>query len=422
VATFHLRSFGCRANQADGAALARALGHAGLTPAAEAAADWLVLNTCTVTAEADAEARRAIRRLRRAHPRARIAVTGCYAERAPGELRALDGVTVVLGHAAKWDLASRLVAPESLPAAPKLANLAWLEAAPADRTRAVVKVQEGCSRACSFCIIPQVRGPARSRPLGAVLAEITELVAAGRQEIVVSGINLGQWGRDLGPRTRLEHLLAAILEQTRLPRLRLSSVEPMDWTPALTGLMASEPRLARHAHLPLQSGSDTVLRRMRRRYRARDYAARVEALAARVPRVAIGADVMTGFPGETEAEHAATVALIERLPLAYLHVFPYSERPGTESARRVAGGQWQPVPAAVAAARAGELRALGEARRRGFLASLVGLTLPAVMLQGGVALTDNYARLRIEGAAPAPGECVSVAVIAPERAVVCPAG
>ncbi|MGN6593411.1 MAG: MiaB/RimO family radical SAM methylthiotransferase [Terriglobales bacterium] len=416
MATFSLRNFGCRANQADGAALAHRLRQAGLTPAAGEAADWVVLNTCTVTAAADAEARRAIRQVHRTHPQARIAVTGCYAERAPGELRGLPGVEVVAGHAAKWDLAAQLLAPESLAPAPKLANLAWLETPPAGRTRAVVKVQEGCGRACSFCIIPRVRGASRSRPLGSVLREVATLVEAGQQEIVLSGINLGQWGRDLDPDLRLESLVAALLRQTALPRLRLSSVEPTDWSAALTALMAGEPRLARHAHLPLQSGSDAVLRRMRRRYRARDYAARVETLAAAVPLAAIGADVMTGFPGETAEEHAETLALLASLPLAYLHVFPYSERPGTVSARQVAAGRWQAVPAAVAAERARELRALDAGKRRSFLQPLVGLTLPAVMLQGGMALTDNYATVRIEGPAPAPGERRELTITASDGA------
>ena len=408
MATFHLRNFGCRANQADGAALSERLRQSGLTPAAEEAADWIVLNTCTVTGEADAEARRVIRRLRTARPRARIAVTGCYAERAPEELHRLPGVEVVAGHAAQWDLGAQLLPPESLAPAAKLANLAWLETPPADRTRAVVKVQEGCGRACSFCIIPQVRGGSRSGPLGSELAQIAALVKAGQQEIVISGINLGQWGRDLESKLRLEHLVAALLEQTAAPRLRLSSVEPMDWSAGLTALMAAEPRLARHAHLPLQSGSDTVLRRMRRRYRAGDYAARVEALAAAVPLVAIGADVMTGFPGETDAEHAGTLALVERLPLAYLHVFPYSERPGTESAREVAAGRWRAVPAAVSAARAAELRRLGADKQQAFLDRLVGTTLPALTLRGGQALTDNYVTVSLAMPAPAPGMLVRV--------------
>ncbi|MGH9412235.1 MAG: MiaB/RimO family radical SAM methylthiotransferase [Terriglobales bacterium] len=410
-ASFYVHNFGCRANQADGAALAAACEQAGLRAAEESEADWVVFNTCTVTAAADAEVRRAIRRLHRLRPQAQIAVTGCYAERAGAEIAGLGGVTLVAGHRGKAALPQQLLGVQPQPQ--KLAALAQLEfrrEGSGERSRPVVKVQEGCGRACSFCIIPQVRGASRSRPLGEVLGTIDTLVAAGHAEIVCSGINLGQWGRDLDGNLRLADLARSILEQTALPRLRLSSVEPRDWTPELTALMAaSGGRLARHAHLPLQSGSDAVLQRMHRRYRAQDYAALVEELAAQVPGVAIGADVMAGFPGESGAEFAEGLALIEKLPLAYLHVFPFSLRPGTEAARRLEAGAWRAVPAAVTMARVARLRQLGAAKRIAFLDALVGRTLSAVALHGGEAISDNYARITLATPA-APGTLVAVPI------------
>lgn len=409
MATFYLQNFGCRANQADGAALAAALERRGWAPAGSAAAAaWVVLNTCTVTAEADAEAQRAIRRLRREHPEAKIAVTGCYAERAPGEVAALAGVTLVAGNAAKSELAERLVAitgagleAEAAAQAPKLATLAAL-----GRVRPVVKVQEGCDRHCSYCIIPTVRGASRSLPLGGVLEQIQELATAGAQEVVVSGINLGQWGRDLGAGLGLPELVRAILEQTTLPRLRLSSVEPLDWCDALTGLLAAAPRLARHVHLPLQSGSDGVLRRMGRRYTAARYAELVTGLRARVPLAAIGADVMVGFPGESDVEFEETRALVAALPLTYLHVFSFSSRTGTAAARGLESGRWAAVPAAVAAERGRLLRRLSAEKRAAFLETLVGERLRVVTLAepraaGCWGLSDNYVKVAVSEAAPA---------------------
>ena len=415
MSTFHLRSFGCRANQAEGAALAAALAARGCAPVAAAEADWLVLNTCTVTAAADAEARRAIRQLHRRYPRARIAVAGCYAQRAPRELAALPGVAAVAGLGPAAAVAGALLPAAVLAPEPKLAVLAALASGPAAaRVRPVVKVQEGCGRRCAFCVLPLVRGASRSRPLGAVLGEVAALAAAGHAEVVLSGINLGQWGRDLGGGLDLAALARAVLEQTAIAQLRLSSVEPADWSPALTALLGR--RLARHVHLPLQSGSDAVLRRMRRRYRGRDYAARVAAIHRAAPLAAIGADVLAGFPGETEAEFGETLALLEALPLAYLHVFPFSPRAGTEAARRLAAGAWTPVPPALVAERVRALRALGERKRAAFLRRLVGASLPAVALApepggGAWALTDNYARVALAAPAP-PGALLTVEVTA----------
>ncbi|HXE31159.1 MAG TPA: MiaB/RimO family radical SAM methylthiotransferase [Terriglobales bacterium] len=396
MATFHVNNFGCRANQAEGAALAAALARGGLRPAdAAETADWVVLNTCTVTAEADAEARRAIRRLRRRHPETRVVVTGCYAQRAPEELRDLPGVVCVVGRGGAASILGGLVPLAALAPAPAAAH------APAeDRTRPILQVQEGCGRRCSFCVVPFVRGDSRSLPLGEVLAQAQALEAAGALEVVISGINLGQWGRDRDARLGLPDLLRALLERTTLPRLRLSSVEPADWTPDLTALLASEARVARHVHLPLQSGSAAVLRRMRRRYTPAAYARRVLDLRRRAPLAAIGADVMVGFPDESESEFEETRSLVASLPFTYLHVFPFSPRPGTEAAARLASGEWREVPPELAAARARELRRLQAGKRAAHLLAMVGLRLDVITLHdtrahGAWALSDNYLRVAL---------------------------
>ncbi len=392
--TFRIHNFGCRANQADGSAIARDFAAAGWRPAEQA--ELVILNTCTVTAAADAEARRAIRHIRREQPRARIWVTGCYAQRAPEEIRALGGVERVVGHAEKLGIASLAGA-----VAPSLHPAALLSG----RTRPQVKVQDGCGNACSFCVIPSVRGGLQSRPEAEVAAEVARWAANGAQEVVLTGIHLGQWGRDLPGRPVLNDLVRAILAASGIPRLRLSSIEPMNWTGDLISLLASEPRLAPHAHVPLQSGSDTVLRRMRRRYRPSHYAQRVTEIRRRLPAAAIGADVMAGFPGETEAEFEASLAFIAGLPLTYLHVFTYSSRPGTEADRRAGEPGWEAVPAVVAARRAERLRALSETLRARFARAFWGRELDLLTLgetRGGFtrALSANFLDVWLEGMWP----------------------
>ncbi|HUX43360.1 MAG TPA: radical SAM protein, partial [Terracidiphilus sp.] len=317
-ASFHVEHFGCRAARADGEAIAERLRAAGLAETRPALADVVVVNTCSVTAEADRAARAFIRRARRRNPNARILVTGCYAQRAPEELAAIPGVSAVVGNSHKAfapDVALALARPKQAAdsalvplhalfaasannsaAAPTLADDAFahsfLEEAqlvPGAQTRPNLKIQEGCGNRCSFCVIPQTRGSSRSLPVAQILARVRQFVADGGQELVFSGINLGRWGRDLAPtpelpRPTLAALVRTILRETSLPRLRLSSIEPMDWDADLlavlrdhardgepgspaTGLRRWGGRLAPHAHLPLQSGSDAVLRRMHRRYR-----------------------------------------------------------------------------------------------------------------------------------------------------------
>ena len=443
----------------------------------------VVLNTCTVTAAADQDARSAIRRVRRRNPEAQIVVTGCYAQRAPEEIAALPGVSFVIGNSHKHQLVELML--ENTPVAETtfipLASLTEnrelrtgnsifvsdifahteLLAAPVfdaanERTRPNLKVQDGCDNRCSFCVIPYVRGQSRSLGLDRIIREVNGLLESGYRELVVSGINLGRWGRDRDLRAQpsapsqnltsdvrsprsdtqrltpeaafpnprvgrrkagFEDLIRAILSETALEKLRISSVEPMDWTDELIFLVASSPRIAKHAHVPMQSGSDAVLRRMHRKYRPWHYRAKIEKIRAAMPTAAIGADVMVGFPGETDSEFEATRRMIEDLPFTYLHVFTYSARPGTPAAEMA-----NQVPVHIARQRNRILRELAAEKKLSFMRGFIGKEIEAITLRScGVgapardavdtnsaevetstsgfteALTDNYLKLRLRG-------------------------
>jgi threonylcarbamoyladenosine tRNA methylthiotransferase MtaB len=369
-----------------------------MAAAAELAeADVVVLNTCTVTATADDELRQVVRRIHRNRPEARIVVTGCYAQRAPEELAALPGVQWVVGNSHKVEIPDLVAAGPDYHGEIRVGEIgreflaAPIEDALGDRTRPNLKVQDGCSNACSFCIIPSVRGRSRSAPADDVIAQVRTLAAKYR-EVVLSGINLGRWGRDFtGSGLRLVDLVRRLLDETPVERLRLSSVEPMDFSDALLQLMAESDRIAKHVHAPLQSGSDTVLRRMHRKYRPRHYADRITKARALMPDCAVGADVMTGFPGETDAEFEDSRAFIESLPFTYLHVFTYSARPGTPAAE--APNQ---VPMDVRKHRTHVLRALAEQKNRAFRESFVGQRLSVVSIEDGrMALSDNYIKVTL---------------------------
>jgi len=401
LARFFVQNFGCRATQADGAALESLLAGRGFEPAAErAAADLVVLNTCTVTGAADEDARRAIRRAHRENPSARILVTGCYAQRAPQELAEMPGVCWVVGNSHKTEI-GKLVsisnASEPYHGKVHVGDIfaqhdflsAPVEDAAGDRTRPNLKIQDGCNNRCSFCIIPFVRGRSRSAPASQVVEQVRNLARRYR-EVVLSGINLGRWGREPGSDMRLTDLMRLLLAETGVERLRLSSVEPMDFSDALLDLMASAPRIAKHVHAPLQSGSDRTLRRMHRKYRPRHYADRVLKARALMPDAAIGADVMVGFPGETEADFEESRSFIESLPFTYLHVFTYSERPGTPAAQHA-----DAVPMPVRKARNRILRELADAKNREFRRRMVGRTVSAVTLHDGAALSENYLRIEL---------------------------
>ena len=405
--SFFVANFGCRASQSEGAAVEQEL----LDGAAERAdsaftADVVVVNTCTVTDEADREARQLIRRIASRNPNARILVTGCYAQRAPDDLAALPGVTHVVGNSHKPILGQLTLkvldtdfeGGEPGGRAEIFCSDIFLEKelkpeshlGSAGRTRAIVKVQDGCNANCSFCIIPTVRGRSRSLPLIAVVEEVAALIHRGYKEIVVSGIHLGTYGRDLNPGTTLGNLVVAILDNNPgLERLRLSSIEPLEVTPEIITLVAERPRMAHHLHIPLQSGSPRVLRAMRRPYQPEYYADLLRRIRDKVPDAAIGADVMVGFPGETDEEFSQTFGLIEQSPLTYLHVFPYSVRPGTPAAEL--SGQ---VPSHVANFRAKALRQLIARKHASYLTSMMGRVLDVLVLEPGEGLTSNFLKVR----------------------------
>lgn len=425
MTTFYIAQFGCRATQADGAAIERQLRELGCTAAAgTSSADFVVLNTCTVTAAADAQAREAIRKIHAANPSTRIVVTGCYAQRAPEEIAVLPGVAHVVGNSHKPQIPALLQSISSAPLFPQAENALPYHPAPilngdifalsdvlvapvlggeGNHTRPILKIQDGCNSRCSFCVIPFVRGRSRSLPVATVLAEIQRLADSGFREIVLSGINLGTYGRDLSPRVEFLETLRRILLETSVERLRISSIEPQDVTQDLIDLFAATGRIAPHFHMPLQSASNRILAAMHRWYRAEHYARRVELIRERLPHSALGADVITGFPGEREDEHAETLRFIEQHPFTYLHIFSYSLRPGTRAASLPGH-----LTGAVIKRRARELRALGEAKSAEFRRSQIGRTLHVLTLHRGPkdppsqtpALSGNYLSVMVPEALP----------------------
>jgi threonylcarbamoyladenosine tRNA methylthiotransferase MtaB len=436
MTTFSIENFGCRATDADAAALRCDFLAHGFEPANDYSdAGVVVLNTCTVTAAADAQARDAVRKIHRTNPGARIVVTGCYAQRAPEDIAQLGGVDLVAGNSHQTEIAAWVSRelkgserrgssdflplagldsePMSLTRGPAKiltgdifartgVQIAPSEFAGSERTRPILKIQDGCNNRCSYCVIPFVRGKSRSLPPDAVIAEIRKLVAAGAKEVVLSGINLGSYGRDLAPRAGLVETARRILAETTLEQLRFSSIEPQDITGDFVEFVAASERVAPHFHIPLQSGSDRILRAMHRWYRAEHYAERVHWLRRHSKYAAIGADVIVGFPGETDEEFQTTVDFIERLPLTYLHVFSFSARPGTEAARLP---EQQHVPAKVIRERARSLRALSQKKSDEFRGTQAERTVRALTLARGgdnwtEALTGNYLKVRISECLP----------------------
>jgi len=401
--TFHIANFGCRASQSEGAAIQDELLDAGATVAATPyGASVVVVNSCTVTDEADRDVRHLIRRIATRSPETRIIVTGCYAQRAPDELASMAGVEYVIGNSHKplvGRLTLNVLDEDYTPTgrAEVFCSDIFLEqelqprthSGSGGRTRAIVKVQDGCNAKCSFCIIPSVRGRSRSMATDMVLAEVRGLVERGYQEIVLSGIHLGTYGRDLHTPASLLTLIQRLLKEIPdLARIRLSSIEPLEVTPEIVSLVAEEPRLAHHFHIPLQSGSRRILREMRRPYTPSSYAELAQTIRARIEDAAIGADVMVGFPGESDEEFSETFRLIEPSPLTYLHVFPYSSRPGTPAADMPA-----PVPSHVAQFRAKALRRLIAKKNEAFRSSLIGRNLDVLVLNSGDAISNNFIRV-----------------------------
>ena len=404
-------TFGCRVNQADSFALERRLRAAGGRAAPAEAAELVVVNSCSVTATADQGTRQAIRRVARLNPAARIVATGCYATRDAAAVAALPGVVAVVPNQDKEALAERLLAL-ARPAGrvgdgPTTAERfgsgdgacgAPLPPGAAGRTTYTLRVQTGCDERCSYCIIPSTRGRGRSVPLAGVLDELDRAVAAGYRELALTGVHLGSYGRDLTPRSSLLGLLHALDRHPSAVLVRLSSLEPMDCTPAIVDVVTTSARFAPHFHLPLQHASDAMLRAMRRPYTLDHYRRVVSGIRTRMPHAAIGSDLIVGFPGETDDDFHTTLAYLGDSPLTSLHVFPYSDRPGTDASRL--GGK---VHGSRVRERARAVRDAGAALAGHFRRAQVGTLRPGLTLtsgSGAVALTDNYLKVRIPAGHP----------------------
>ena len=353
--------------------------------------DLVVVNSCAVTGEALRQTRQAIRRARRDHPTARLVVTGCAAEIDRAEIGAMDEVDALVANAAKLDPRAWNVPTEAAPVAPA-------------RTRAFVAVQNGCDHACTFCVIPQGRGQSRSLMVPEVLREVEAHLSAGASEVVLTGVDLTSWGHDLDSKLRLGTLVAAILDHfPALPRLRLSSVDGIEIDPELMELLAGEPRVMPHLHLSLQHGADLILKRMKRRHLRADAVKLVAQLKALRPEIAIGADLIAGFPTEDEAHHQANLSIIDELDIVHAHIFPFSARPGTPAARM------RQLARDTVKARAAELRARAAQRRAVWLDSLVGETLPVLAERDGTGYAPNYARVTLPQGVTA-GEVIDIHV------------
>jgi threonylcarbamoyladenosine tRNA methylthiotransferase MtaB len=408
--TVAFATLGCKLNQYDTTEIQALLEAGGFrTVPFETPAQVYVINTCTVTARADYSDRQAIRRAVARNPGAVVVVTGCYAQTNPDAVAAIPGVDLVLGTQDKYALpglldqarkrARPLVRVSDVFAARALPAIPVRRFTPG-YTRAFVKVQDGCQHRCSFCIVPFARGGSRSQAVEVVVEQIEGLVGAGYAEVVLTGVDLGHYGWDLSPRATLAALVRRLLDIRGLAWLRLSSVLPAYFTEELVELVVGDRRVCRHLHVPLQSGADRVLRAMRRPYTARMYRRLIERLAETIPDLGLGADVITGFPGETDADFEATEALVEALPFTYLHVFSYSDRRGTEAAR----GPAARVSPETIRQRTARLRHLGAAKQLRFRRAQLGRELPVLVLEHReretgrlVGLTDNYLELAFPG-------------------------
>ena len=381
--TVEVLTFGCRLNAYESEVMR---GHA------SALTDTIIVNTCAVTGEAERQARQAIRKLARERPEARIVVTGCAAQIDPAKWSALPNVDRVLGNEDK-------LKPESwLPGAPSAVSdiMAARETAPhlvtefAGRARAFVQVQQGCDHRCTFCIIPFGRGPNRSVPVGMIVEQVRALVASGYREVVLTGVDIASYGADLPGRPTLGQMTRRMLALVpELPRLRLSSIDPAAIDDDIWRLLETEPRLMPHLHLSLQAGSDMILKRMKRRHLTGDARAVIERARALRPGIAIGADLIAGFPTETDALFAETLAFVTETDLPFLHVFPYSERPGTPAARMPA------IPKPDRKARAALLRAAGQRSAERFYAAQFGQVVSLLTETGDAGHSEHFAPVRL---------------------------
>ncbi len=411
-----ITTLGCKVNQVESAALDNAFAAAGcaLVDFREQA-DIYVVNSCAVTARAGQQSRQVLRNALRRNPEARVLITGCYAQIAADTLRAIDPRVLLIGNSHKEELVAVALGRAPAPALVPMAEKQGVFALPVQHfpghSRAFLRIQDGCSNFCSYCIVPYTRGRSRSLPLQQVMQQAGLFAEAGYREIVVTGINVGRYGLDLTENETIVTVLARLCTAFPEIRFRLSSIEPPEIDAALLDMAAAHPNCMPHFHIPLQSGDDRVLAAMRRRYRSADFAGRVQALRARLPLAAVGCDVLTGFPGETEAQAANTRALLQECAVSFLHVFPYSRRPGTPAA-----GMPDQVPAGSKSERAGLLRKLDADLRRHFYAANLGRVLRILverrradgMLEG---FSENYIPVRLAGPEALVGKIAAVRLL-----------
>jgi threonylcarbamoyladenosine tRNA methylthiotransferase MtaB len=394
---YSIVTFGCRVNQADSLRLEEELRARGAIEAAAADADLIIVNTCSVTAAADQGARQTIRRIARQNPLARIVATGCYATRRPEEVAALPGVVRLVPNAEKLRTIELLEQAGEITTSERFgegdgACGAAVEPGVAGRTAFTLRVQTGCEERCSYCIIPSTRGIGRSVPIAHVVSDVRRVADAGFKEVALTGVHLGSYGRDLDPGQSLFDLLCALGELPLDVTFRVSSLEPMDCTPAIVNLVEkSGGRFAPHFHLPLQHASDRMLALMRRPYTLDYYRRMVDGIVDRLPHASIGSDIIVGFPSEAEDDFACSVEYLPASPLSHLHVFPYSDRPGT-----MASGMPGKVPGPTTRERGAQIRAIGAELSRKFRGRQTGSLRPGLTLEDGtLVVTDNYLKVKI---------------------------
>ena len=395
--TFAVVTFGCRVNQADSLVIESALKNRGARAVPAEQAGLVVVNTCSVTASADQGARQTIRRIARLNPGVRVIVTGCYATRRPDEIADLPNVVGVVSNGDKDRLTAVAVEKRWLTTSERFGSgddACGGPLSPGDggRTALTLRVQTGCEESCSYCIIPQTRGVSRSLPLPQVLSRVQMAIDAGYKELVLTGVHLGSYGRDLKDGTSLTALVRRLTQIDADVLFRISSLEPMDCGDALVEMVCSSPRLAPHFHLPLQHGDDGIISAMRRPYRFADYERLVHRIRDLMPHASIGSDVIVGFPGERDDQFARMAERLRSLPLTHLHVFPYSDRPGTDASQLR-----DKVDGAVVRERGRQVREIGTALTAQFRASQVGTTHRALTLDDGwSAVTGNYLKVRLD--------------------------
>ncbi len=405
-----IETLGCKVNQLESAAFASALEDAGIeiitANREKQQAEIVILNTCAVTAAAGAQSRQKLRQLLRKNPQARIYLTGCHAEEAASDLAAMPEVQgrqlAVFGNSRKDDLAAAAIAGDTPFSLGKIMQATEITRLPASRftgrTRAYLRIQDGCEAFCSYCIVPYTRGPSRSLPQQEVIAQAKLFAKAGHKELVLTGIHLGLYGAELTPRQNLVGLLAALTKTLPQMRWRISSLEPMEISRELLALMRQRPAICPHLHIPLQSGCDSILTRMNRRYSTAQFAQVIADCHNSIANLAIGIDILAGFPGESEEDFAQALAFIEQLDICYLHVFPYSKRPGTPAADFA-----NQVPEQQKKKRTEKLRAVGKEKKEKFYTSQLGTVRPVLfegrrdkdnLLKG---TSDNYLDIRMKG-------------------------